>query len=125
MAASTSVALADHVRVADDRGEQVVEVVRDAAGEPADRFHLLRLAELLFAIVERPARLPVAQRVADRPLEMRADQVFLDVVRRAFAQCRFVERAAAVAGHQDERLVGPDVLGQRWIRSMPVPSGSR
>ena len=29
-----------------DRREQVVEVVRDAAGEPADRFHLLRLAQL-------------------------------------------------------------------------------
>ncbi len=27
--------------------EQVVEVVRDAAGEPADRLHLLRLPQLL------------------------------------------------------------------------------
>ena len=33
--------------VAADRGQEVVEVVRDAAGEPADRLHLLRLAELL------------------------------------------------------------------------------
>ena len=32
--------------VAGDRREQVVEVVGDAAGEPADRLHLLRLAEL-------------------------------------------------------------------------------
>ena len=51
------------------------------------------------------AGLPVAQRVADRALEVRADHVLLDVVRRAFAQRRLVERAAAVAGHQDERLV--------------------
>src|SRR3712207_7344320 len=29
----------------DDAGEQVVEVVRDAAGELADRLHLLRLAQ--------------------------------------------------------------------------------
>ena len=36
---------ADHVQPADDDGEQVVEVVRDAAGELADRFHLLRLAQ--------------------------------------------------------------------------------
>ena len=32
-----------HVAVAEDRGEDVVEVVRDAAGERADRFELLRL----------------------------------------------------------------------------------
>ena len=31
-------------------GEQVVEVVRDAAGEPADGLHLLRLAELLLEL---------------------------------------------------------------------------
>src|SRR5438876_10580026 len=35
------------VDVARDRGEDVVEVVRDAAGQPAHRFHLLRLAQLL------------------------------------------------------------------------------
>ncbi len=39
--------LLDHeLAVPEDAGEQVVEVVRDAAGELADRFHLLRLAEL-------------------------------------------------------------------------------
>ena len=36
---------------ADDRGQHVVEVVRDAAGELADRLHLLALRELL---LERP-----------------------------------------------------------------------
>ena len=35
------------LRVARDHGQQVVEVVRDAAGEPPDRLHLLRLAEPL------------------------------------------------------------------------------
>ena len=34
------------VDAADDDGEHVVEVVRDAAGQLADRFHLLDLAEL-------------------------------------------------------------------------------
>ena len=33
------------VDIAEDGGEQVVEVVRDAAGEPADRLHLLRLPQ--------------------------------------------------------------------------------
>ena len=86
--------------------------MRDAPGEPADRFHLLRLAELLFAIVESPARLPVSQRIADRPLEMCAHEMFFDVVGRALAQRRFIERAAAVAGQQDEGFVGPEILGQ-------------
>ena len=34
------------IGVAEDGAEQVVEVVGDAAGEPADRLHLLRLAQL-------------------------------------------------------------------------------
>ena len=41
--------LVEHqLAVAFDDGEQVVEVVGHAAGQPAHRFHLLRLAELLF-----------------------------------------------------------------------------
>ena len=35
------------VGIADDRGQDVVEVVRDAAGELADRLHLLALDEVL------------------------------------------------------------------------------
>ena len=53
------------VGVADDRGQQIVEVVRDAAGEPADRFHLLRLAQrVLGALTQR--RLLAQLRVSDR-----------------------------------------------------------
>ncbi len=33
------------IDVAQDGGEQIVEIVRDAAGQPADRLHLLRLAQ--------------------------------------------------------------------------------
>ena len=36
------------IEAADDDGEHVVEVVRDAAGELSDRLHLLRLAQGLF-----------------------------------------------------------------------------
>ena len=36
-----------HVDVAEDHGEHVVEVVRDAARQPADRLHLLRLTQRL------------------------------------------------------------------------------
>ena len=37
----------EHLAVAEDDRQEVVEVVRDAAGEVPDRLHLLRLAELL------------------------------------------------------------------------------
>ena len=40
--------LLQNLAVADDDAEQVVEVVRDAAGELAHGFHFLRLPELLF-----------------------------------------------------------------------------
>ena len=39
-------ALRRHRQVAEDAGEDVVEIVRDAAGELADRFHLLCLQQL-------------------------------------------------------------------------------
>ena len=69
------------VGVALDDGQQVVEVVGDAAGEAADRLHLLRLQELLFELLalgdvdaDRPRR-PLRQRAfagdvrpGDRPL---------------------------------------------------------
>ena len=40
----------EQLRVAVDHRQQVVEVVRDAAGELADGFHLLRLDELLLEL---------------------------------------------------------------------------
>ena len=36
----------DQVEAAEHRGEQIVEIVRDAAGELADRVHLARLEQL-------------------------------------------------------------------------------
>ena len=41
-------ALEQEFGVAGDHHQQIVEVVRDAAGEPADGFHLLGLTELQF-----------------------------------------------------------------------------
>ena len=41
----------EHLEVAQDDGEQVVEVVRHAARELAHRLHLLRLAQLLLQLV--------------------------------------------------------------------------
>ena len=39
--------LGDEVEAADDDGQQIVEVMRDAAGQLAERFHLLALAKLV------------------------------------------------------------------------------
>ena len=41
-------ALGEKFAVAGDHHEQIVEVMRNAAGQPAHRFHFLRLAKLLF-----------------------------------------------------------------------------
>ena len=54
-------ALFDESESAEHRGEQIVEIVGDAAGELADRVHLLRLGELAFELalighVEQRAR---------------------------------------------------------------------
>ena len=56
------------VAVADDRLQHVVEVVRDAAGELADRVHLLRLGELLLDLAEVGG----VEGVEDRRLAVRA-----------------------------------------------------
>ena len=41
---------------------------------------------------------------------MRADEMLFNVVGGAFAKRGFVECAAAIARHQNERLVGAEVL---------------
>ncbi len=43
----------DKVHGADDDGQHVVEIVRDAAGKLADRLHLLHLADLRFSLLAR------------------------------------------------------------------------
>src|SRR5205814_6317514 len=40
--------VSDALRVAEDHREQIVEVMRNPAGKPADRLELRRMAELLF-----------------------------------------------------------------------------
>ena len=55
----------EHLEGADDDGQQVVEVVRDAAGKLAEGVHLLRLAQaLLGALAPRLLLAEPRQRVA-------------------------------------------------------------
>jgi hypothetical protein len=39
--------LEEQIAVTENRRQEIVEIVRDAAGKPADRFHFLRLREFL------------------------------------------------------------------------------
>ena len=81
------------IGIADDRGQHIVKVMRDAAGELADRLHLLALREVLlqgalFGGVEREndrVRAFVAGRIGGRDEEARR-------TRRARALERHVER---------------------------------
>ena len=57
-------ALLHQVERADDAGQQIVEIVRDAAGQLADRFHLLRLAQLLLGAAQRFGGVALGRHVA-------------------------------------------------------------
>ena len=92
----------------EDGGQQVVEVVRDAAGEPADRFHLLRLLELPLDGLPRLAlfaRLPPQLGVAELPVDGRRqprEVVLENVVVRAGAHRLDRGVLADGAGDDDE-----------------------
>ena len=62
------------LQAAGDAGQQVVEVVRQAAGELADRLHLLRLAQRLLGLPQRLGLLLLGGDVA----AVGVDQVALD-----------------------------------------------
>ena len=60
------------INIAENDGQQIVEIVRDAAGKTPDRFHLLRLTQLLVAVGQllRPfddTRFQIALGVVQRP----------------------------------------------------------
>ena len=74
-------AVRHQLRIAADRGQQVVEVVRDAAGEPADRLHLLRLAQLVLElhtiadVVDRGQNRRLAAELGDRGIRFDLDDL--------------------------------------------------
>jgi type VI protein secretion system component VasF len=45
-----------HFHRADDGGQHVVEIMRDAAGELTDRLHLLRMAQRVLGLAQRRRR---------------------------------------------------------------------
>ena len=89
---ASSMPLDQELAVAEDHGQQVVEVVGDAAGEAADRLHLLRLAELLLELL-------LARKVAhDRDVTAGADVGGRDELDLAQAAVRALERRLRLHG---------------------------
>ena len=116
------------IGIADDRGQHVVEVVRDAAGELADRLHLLALDEILLerALLggvegeDGRARALVALRIGRRDEEARR-------TRGARRLQRDVERgdlALALGGRLDRRAQGGAIaLGDQVEDRQPSLGG--
>ena len=120
---------------ADDAGQHVVEVVRDAAGELADRLHLLRLAQRLFGLAQRLLRFALGGDVAADGLQqaVRGDRAPFDrgACRRRRAQpssnsaarCRRQGVAARPAAGRP--IVGHDELAGRLAPSNSASSQPR
>ena len=105
-----------HLQVAVDHLQHVVEVVRDAAREAADRLHLLRLAQLRFG--QRSRRDGVGDTLLERFGEQA--QCSFGVLPRAFgehAPSRFhdhgnhARRRTAVVGHRAVVQIHPHIFG--------------
>ena len=101
------------VEIADDDAEQVVEVVRDAAGQLADRLHLHRLAQLLLDRLALGDVLGVAEqifRIAGLVLDRH-----LDGAQQALALVaggdRLFRRDLDLAGLQHGAILGDEMVG--------------
>ena len=101
------------LRVAENRGQQVVEIVRDAAGEPSDAFDFLGLHQPFF---EQPAVGDVA-RDAEMAVAVHARPIA------AFDQAR---RVGACAATRCSRLASPSASSSRHaVASCSAASTSR
>src|SRR5207244_8677480 len=112
--------LGEHLAIADDAAQDVVEVVRDAAGEPADRLHLLRLAQPLpeaRALLLRGFALGDVAEIdhhrADAGLVQQIGRRLLDPAPGAV----LVPHAQLVGGRESRRLAQPGLpfFGERTI----------
>ena len=113
--------------VAHDAGQQVVEIVRDAARQVTDGFHLLGLAKLFFAARERLlARAPLAHVARDRQhvrhtLMLHRDEAQLDVEEAAVGTHGLRLQVAGLAfqraAHEPKAII--DVVGGVGARHLP------
>jgi hypothetical protein len=107
-----------HLEIADDRRQVIVEIVGDAAGELADRLHLLRLPEFLLHLL---AAREVAHEAGEDPFSIRP--------RLSDGQLHREHRAVfGEALHQpaiadDPRFAGPEVVDDVGVVLGPVGFG--
>ena len=104
------------IGIADDRGQHVVEVMRDAAGELADRLHLLALREILLqrALLGRVER----EDGGARALVAAAD-------RRPRRRSAPSARAGAFQRRRRAGAISPSPLAGRGDRMRARPARSR
>ena len=99
-------------RAAQDPGEQVVEVVGDAAGEAAEAFGALGLQQAGLALAQRAGDAGALDGVRHRPAQLRRRGLALDQeVGGAEAQRLGVLPAFAVLGEQHDRRVAARLDG--------------
>ena len=102
--------LFQHLQIALDDGQQVVEVVRDAAGQLADAFQALRVLERLFALRTLQAR---GQQIGERFEE--AHLVVAENLRGTRADGQRADRAAAVLQRHRQHAGQPCIeVGTRY-----------
>jgi hypothetical protein len=96
-----------HFQIGDDRCQEIVEIVRDAAGKLTDRLHLLRLLKLLFHLL-------AAREVAHESSEDSFS------VRVRLPNSQFHRENCAVLGEavdqpaitDNSRFAGPEIIGE-------------
>ncbi len=93
------------LRQAQDRHQRVVEIVRDAAGQSADRFHLLQLMDFLLCVAAAAFGRPLVRDVGADP--DRATGRILGIEQNAAAQLQ--EPLDSVVGAHDAELIDAGV----------------
>ena len=121
----------EHLQIGDDRRQVIVEIMRDAAGELADRLHLLRLPELLLHLLaarqvadeagEYP--LSVGARFADGELHREDRAVLGEALHQTaiaddprFARLEVIADVAVVLGSVGLGHEHPDVAAEHFLR---------
>src|SRR6185369_2878851 len=102
---------ARELHVGEDGPQDVVELVRDAGGEGADRLHLLRLVQLLFQELLLLDGVAPAQELGDLHADRRdrLKQLLLGLARPAGGEVQHAERVRGRDDGKDERAVDADL----------------
>ena len=95
------------IDIAGDDGQQIVEIVGDAAGQLADRLHLLRLAKRFFGLLAVGDRGgdPRLQRLVQLAQCLLGELAVADLALRGLVEPGIVDRDRRLAGDPDQQLL--------------------